>query len=181
MKWVTLRGISLFGEFGCYGLSVPTVDYTNPVRVLLEVVAAERPDTLAALVEILGSSPARGAFANLMTAWQAETSREVETIALKASSDLDRLERWRTVPWNHLEERLGSPNLAALSDVARERAHRTPVLRKKRRREMIANRLDKLVQMARARNQLDAWLAEPSVPVDPERLAQLLRRPSREP
>ncbi len=180
MKWATLRGISLFGGFGCYGLSVATVDYTDPVRVLLELVAAERPDTLAALVDLLGNSPARGAFAELMTAWHAETPHDVVAIVVKASSDLDRLERWRTIPWNHLKERLHAPNFAALGDVARERSHRTQVIRKKRRREIIAGRLARLAQVDRTRQELDAWLAEPSVPVDPKRLAHLLRRPRRE-
>lgn len=156
------------------------VDYTDPVRMLLELVAAERPDTLPAVVELLANSPARGAFAELMTAWHAETRDEVVAIVSQATVDLDRVERWRTVPWDHLKERLHAPNMAALSDVAGQRARRTPVIRKKRRREIIARRLERLAHLDRTRQELDAWLAEPSIPVDPERLARLLR-PRREP
>ncbi len=177
-NWCTIR---FWRPLGWYGQLVATTDYTDPVRVLLELVAAERPDTLPAVVELLASSPARGAFAELMTAWRAEIPDEVVAIVSKASVDLDRLERWRTVPWNYLKERLLAPNLAALSDVANQRARRTLVIRKKRRREIIARRLERLAQVDRTRRELDAWLAEPSVPVDPERLAQLLRRPRQSP
>ncbi len=147
------------------------------VAGLLELVASERPDLLRPTVKALEFSRAAASVAELVERWgigPENRAADLAEIAAKTSDHLDRLERKRT-SWRHPREVVDSPNVAALLAFAYGRCGRVPDLRRRRRLEIMARKLERAAESDRRRRSVERFLGEPARPVDSRWLRQFLR------
>ncbi len=135
---------------------------------LLELVASERPDLLSPLIEALEHSPGSRALVEVAEVWgiQPENrANDVGTVAARASKHLDRLERRRT-GWRHPGQVVDSPNVSALASFANTRRGRVVGIARAKRLDIILRKVERAAEIEHQRRQLDAFLQEPSKPVD---------------
>ncbi len=138
------------------------------VAGLLEVVASERPDLLGPLIEALEHSPAGRGLAQVAEVWDVrpeDHSEDLSKLAVCASKHLDRLEKYRT-GWRHPNQMVDEPNVQALVSFALERRRRVPGIARARRLDVLRRKLKRTAETERQRQELDAFLREPSAPID---------------
>ncbi len=146
---------------------------------LLELVASERPELLAPLVEALEHSPARPGLAEVAEVWgvrSEDRAAELGAVAMRAARHLDRLERRRPGTWRHPRQVVDSPKVQALVILADERHGRVEGIARTKRLNVLRRKLRRVAEVERQRRELDAFLREPAPPVDPEWLRQFLTR-----
>ncbi len=138
------------------------------VAGLLEAIASERPDLLAEVVEVLEHSPARHGLAEVADVWgiQSGDRAELGAVALKASAHLDRLERRRPGTWRHPGQVVDAPNVQALASFADARRQRVAGLARTNRLGVVFRKVDRAAEVERQRRKLDAFMEQPSKPVD---------------
>ncbi len=144
------------------------------VAGLLELLASERPDLLAPVVQALTSSPAVAGVTDLVRRWNVgyTTADELAALAAKTAEDLDLLERSRH-GWRHPRDVVEDPNLAALHSFVHGRRERLAI-KSHRRLEIIGRKLERAAESDRRREAFERFLAEPVRPVDPRWLAEFL-------
>ncbi len=136
---------------------------------LLELVATERPDLLAPLVETLQNSPGRRGLAKVAEVWgirPEDRAADLGAVAVRASRHLDRLERRRPGTWRHPDQVVDAPNVEALATVADARRERADGIARARRLDILRRKLRRVAAVERQRRELDAFLRAPSRPVD---------------
>ena len=137
---------------------------------LLELLASERPDLLGPVFEALKYSPASPGLAQVAELWSIrpeDRAADLEAVAVRASSHLDRLERRRPGTWRHPGQVVDGPNIAALVSLASARHGRVEGMARGKRLNVIRRKLKRAAAVERQRRQLDAFLREkPSQPVD---------------
>ena len=122
---------------------------------LLELVADQgRAEQLGLLLEVLGHSSARGDLLELADRWSVGLCDLKPTI-LRASSDLDQLERRRGNSWK-VSQVCTMPNLAALVDLARARLGRVG----SSRMAVVCRHVERADRDARRRKMVINFLAE---------------------
>ncbi len=135
---------------------------------LLELVASEHPDLLGPLLEALEHSPASRGLAEVAEVWgmrPEDRDDDLGAVAVRASKHLDRLERRRT-GWRHPGQVVDAPNVYALLDFANARRGRVDGIARARRLDILMRKIKRVVEIERQRRQLDAFLREPSAPLD---------------
>ncbi len=149
------------------------------VAGLLELVASERPDLLRPMVKALEYSRAATSVAELVERWgigPEDRAAELAEIAAKTSGHLDQLQRRRSFGWRHPGEVVDSPpNVAALLAFAYSRRVRVLDLRRRRRLEIMARKLERAAESDRRRRSLERFLNEPARPVGKQWLREFLR------
>ncbi len=139
------------------------------VAGLLELVATERPELLAPLVEALEYSPARPGLVQVAKVWGVrpeDLAADLGAVAAKASKHLDRLEHRRPGTWRHPAQVVDSPNVEALATVADARHGRAEGIARAKRLNILRRKLGRAAEVERARRELGAFLQAPSKPVD---------------
>ncbi len=139
------------------------------VAGLLELVASERPDLLGPLVEVLELGPAGRGLAEVSEVWgirSEDLAADLGPVAVRAAKHLDRLERRRPGTWRHPDQVVDAPNIEALATLADARHGRTEGIARARRLDILRQKLERVARAEQARHELDAFLREPSKPVD---------------
>ena len=149
------------------------------VAALLELVASERPDYLEWAIDVLQNSPVRFAILDLFREWETADPEALVRVIVKASADLDRLERRRS--WRKPDQVIHEPHLAALYQLVGSRAQRVEGIARRRRLEIIRRKLKRVYDRERAKKELEAFLREPPrQEIDPAWIRAFLRRPAEE-
>ncbi len=136
---------------------------------LLELVATKRPELLGPLVEALEYSPARPGLVQIAEVWGVrpeDLAADLGAVAAQASKHLDRLERRRPGTWRHPGQVVDAPNVEALATVADARHERAEGIARAKRLNIIRRKLERVAEVERQRQELDAFLRAPSKPVD---------------
>ncbi len=144
---------------------------------LLELVAGERPDLLRPVVDALEFSRAAASVAKIVEQWgigPENRAAELAEIAAKTSAGLDQLER-SGYGWRHPREVVEAPSVFALLAFAYARRARVQGLRRRRRLEVTARKLERAAESDRRRRSVEKFLGEPSRPVDARWLREFLR------
>ncbi len=137
------------------------------VAGLLELVASERPELLGRLVEALEYSPERPGLVQIADLWglrPEDLTADLGALAARASKHLDRLERRRS-GWRDPRQLLADPNVPALASLANARRRRMAGTRA-RRLDIVRRKVERVAKHEQLRRRLDAFLREPSAPVD---------------
>ncbi len=145
------------------------MDSAFHVAGLLELVATERPELLGPLVKALEYSPARPGLVQVAEVWGVQPedlAADLGAVAARASRHLDRLERRRPGTWRHPAQVVDAPNVEALATVADARHGRAEGMARARRLDILRRKLRRAAEVERQRRELDAFLREPSKPVD---------------
>ncbi len=146
------------------------------VAGVLELVAGERPDLLRPVVDALEFSRAAASVAELVERWgigPEDRAAELAELAAKTSAGLDQLER-SGYGWSHPREVIEAPSVFALLAFAYARRARVQGLRRRRRLEVMARKLERAAESDRRRRSVERFLGEPARPVDSRWLREFL-------
>ncbi len=121
---------------------------------VLELTASEQPELLKFQIHVLCNSTMRFTVQQLAAALGV-SQEQVSRAVLRASEDLDRLEKYRK-NWRDPAKVLDSPNLAALLCVCHARSKRVSKPTRRRRLEMFQRRIERAHELARSR----AWIED---------------------
>ncbi len=131
----------------------------NPLRenlaAMLEILASQRPDLLQVYLDMACNSPARFAMLELAADCSLRDTKDLGQTVLKATADLDRLER-RRGGWKHPRDVVHRPNVGGLLVFCHARLQNVTGIGRRRRLEFIARRL----QRVHERERTMAWITD---------------------